>query len=326
MAAPLLYLSGEDVQASALSPAELVACVERAFTLHAKGGVLTSPKTGLYTEDGSFFFSLPAASQAMGYAIVHASMGTPPDRAQPGRPHIHSLEILVDAHTTLPLAVIDALWVTNMIPAAVTALVAKYMARADSRVAGFVATGAQARSNLATLREVLPLTTVLAFDERPEAAAAFAHHAESLGLRAEIATHPMAVVSAADVLVTSVPSMPGMQPTLAPAWLPPGCFVSMVDLARSWMPGLEVLDRFVTDDRAQAANQVRDGRLRFAGPYDTEIAELLSGRRPGRTCARERIAFIHPGHAIGILAIAAALYERARAAGRGTELPRGQGS
>lgn len=50
MAAPLLYLSGQDVQASALSPAELIACVERAFTLHAEGGVLTSPKTGLYAE------------------------------------------------------------------------------------------------------------------------------------------------------------------------------------------------------------------------------------------------------------------------------------
>lgn len=318
----LLYLSKKDIEASAIPPAELISRVEHAFTLHSQGRVLTRPKTGLYTEGGNFFFSLPAASEDMGYAITHASMGTPLDKALPGHHHISSLEILIDAKTAQPVAVIDALWVATMIPATVTALVAKHMAKKDSRVAGFVAAGAQARGNLATLREVLPLTTVLAYDERRESADAFVRHAQSLGLQAQAVSSPKEAVAEADVLVTSVPYMPGMAPTLDPAWLKPGSFVSMVDLARSWKPGLEKLDRFVTDDKAQAANQARDGRLKFAGPYDTEIAELISGKRPGRTSADERVAFIHPGHAIGILAIASGLYERAKANGLGMELPR----
>lgn len=321
MAGSLLFLSKKDVDAVALPPAELVQRVERAYQIHAKGGVLVKPKTGLYTEDGKFFFSLPAASEEMGYAVTHASMGTPLDQAQPGQHHISSLEILVDAKTTQPLAVIDALWVATFIPAAVTALVAKHMARKDSRVAGFVAAGAQARSNLATLREVLPLTTVLAYDERREAADAFVRYAQSLGFQAQAVTKPEEAVSQADVLVSSVPYMPGMAPALDPAWLKPGVFVSMVDLARSWKPGLEKLDRLLTDDKAQAVNQVRDGRLKFAGPYDTEIVELISGARPGRTSEMERAAFIHPGYAVGILAIAAGLYERAKAQGLGTKLP-----
>jgi ornithine cyclodeaminase/alanine dehydrogenase len=299
----------------------LVQRVERAYETHTRGAVLIKPKTGLYTEDGKFFFSLPAASEEMGYAVTHASMGTALDKAQPGQHHISSLEILVDARTTQPLAVIDALWVATYIPAAVTALVAKHVARKDSRVAGFIAAGAQARSNLATLREVLPLTTVLAYDERREAAEAFVRHAQAMGFQAQAAAKPEEVVSQSDVLVSSVPYLPGMVPMLDPAWLKPGSYVSMVDLARSWKPGLETLDRLITDDKAQAQNQVRDGRLKFAGPYDTEIAELVSGARPGRTSATERIAFIHPGYAVGILAIAAGLYERAKAQGLGTKLP-----
>lgn len=322
MAGSLLFLSKKDVEAAAIPPVELVERVERAYRAHTRGEVLIKPKTGLYTEDGKFFFSLPAASETMGYAVTHASMGTALDKAQPGQHHISSLEILVDAKTTQPLAVIDALWVATFIPAAVTALVAKHVARKDSRVAGFVAAGAQARSNLACLREVLPLTTVLAYDEKRAAADAFVKYAQSLGFQAQAVATPEEAVSQADVLVSSVPYLPGMAPALDPAWLKPGCYISMVDLARSWKPGLDkALDRFITDDKAQAENQVRDGRLKFAGPYDTEIAELVSGARPGRTSDKERIAFIHPGYAVGILAIAAGLYERAKAQGLGTKLP-----
>lgn len=321
MADTLLFLSKKNVEAAAIPPAELIQRVERAYQVHAKGAVLVKPKTGLFTEGGKFFFSLPAASEEMGYAVTHASMGTPLDQAQPGRHHISSLEILVDAKTTQPLAVIDALWVATMIPAAVTALVAKHMARKDSRVAGFIAAGAQARSNLACLHEVRPLTTVLAYDEKRAAVDAFVRHAQSLGFQAQAAATPEEVVSQSDVLVSSVPHMPGMAPALDPTWLKPGCYVSMVDLARSWKPGLEKLDRLITDDKAQAENQARDGRLKFAGPYDTEIVELVSGKRPGRTSDSERVAFIHPGYAVGILAIAAGLYERAKAQGLGTKLP-----
>lgn len=322
MADGLLFLSKADVEAAALAPTELIARVEDAYRLRADGKMLTKPKLGLYTEGGNFYFSLAACSDTLGYAITHASMGTPLEKTRPGHHHISSLEILIDAESAEPVAIIDALWVATMIPAAVTAIVAKHMARKDSRIAGFIAAGAQARGNLATLRETLPLTTVLAYDERREAAEAFVRHAQSLGLQAQAAASAREVVADSDVLVTSVPSKPGMAPSLDPAWLKPGTYVSMVDLARSWKPGLEALDRLVTDDKEQAAAQARDGRLKFPGPYDTEIAELVGGMRPGRAAASERVAFIHPGHAIGILAIAAGLYERAKAKGLGITLPR----
>jgi len=136
-----------------------------------------------------------------------------------------------------------------------------------------------------------------------------------------VADEPRRAVEGSDIVVTSVPSAPDLAPFLEPAWLAPGSFASLVDLARSWRPGLERLDRLVIDDKDQADSQANDGRLKFAGPYDTEIAELVSGARPGRGSASERIAFVHPGHAVGILAIAASLYERAKALGLGARLP-----
>ncbi|MBT6119348.1 MAG: 2,3-diaminopropionate biosynthesis protein SbnB, partial [Rhodospirillaceae bacterium] len=52
-----------------------------------------------------------------------------------------------------------------------------------------------------------------------------------------------------------------------------------------------------------------------------DMTELVSGARPPREDASHRAAIIHPGHAIGILALAALIHDRARAAGRGTPLP-----
>ncbi|MGH6953586.1 MAG: ornithine cyclodeaminase family protein [Alphaproteobacteria bacterium] len=321
MADSLLFLSKADVDRAALPPGELIEVVERAFALRAKGRVLAKPKLGLYTEDGNFFFSLGACAPDLGYAITHASMGTPLDKARPGASHIASLEILIDARTAQPVAILDALWVATMIPAAVTAVVAKHMARKDAAVAGFIACGAQARANLATLRAVRPIRRVIAYNDRPEGAESFAREVRAEGLEAVVADEPRRAVAGSDIVVTSVPSARSLVPFLDPAWLAPGSFASMVDLARSWQPGLERLDRLVTDDRDQAASQANDGRLKLAGPYDTEIAELVSGTRPGRGSAGERIAFVHPGHAVGILAIAARLYERAKALGLGMRLP-----
>ena len=316
----LVYLSRAEVERALPEPAALVECVEAAYAARARGEIMTKPKIGLFTESGNFFFSLAAAWEGLGYALTHASFGTPLDKTPPGRHHVGSIEVLVETKQAQPVCVFDAFHVALMLPAAVTAVAAKYLARKDASVAGFVAAGAQARANLATLSTVRAVTTVLAYDENRAAADSFVRHAQALGLQAQAVAHPREAVEPSDLVVTSVPYLPGMAPALEPEWLKPGATASMVDLARSWRPGLERLDRLVTDDREQAAIQAADGRLKFAGPFDTELAELVSGARPPRRTEAERAAFIHPGHAMGALAIAAAIYKRAKAQGLGTSL------
>ena len=298
----VLYLTSADIEAAAVTPGEVIACVETGFAAHAAGRARTHPKLGLYGDGGNFYFTMAALSDELGYAITHMSEGVPLTKATDGH-HFHSVEILSDAATASPVAILNAFWIATWLPAGVTAAAAKRLARPDSRIAGFVACGAQARVNLATLCEVLPIEAVYACDERPAAAEEFAAHARSTGLAAQVAG-PRETVTASEVVVTSVPSKTDLAPFLEPAWLGAGAFVSMVDLARSWRPGLEALDRLATDDRMQAEHQARDGRLKFAGPYDSE-----------------RAAIIHPGHIAGLLPLAGKVYEAARAKGLGTALP-----
>ena len=102
-----------------------------------------------------------------------------------------------------------------------------------------------------------------------------------------------------DIIVSTVPSGPNLKPFLDPGWVSPGAFVSAVDLGRSWLDGFEAFDRIVTDDRAQAIVQHAEGRVRYGGEYDTELAELITGARPRAKRAEERIVMIHPGNIVG---------------------------
>lgn len=321
MVQPLVYLSRGDVEASLPEPGEMVAAVESIFESRAAGRAQGKPKTGLYTEDGNFFFGLMAFSEDLGYTLCHNSMGTPLDKVHSSLHHIHSMEILTDIETAAPIAVMDAFWMATWVPACITAVAAKRLAKANPKIVGFVASGAQARANLATLRAVFEIEEVRAHDARPDSAEAFAAHAKEQGLTAAWSEDPQAAVTGCDIVVTSVPNHPALEPFLEPDWVGPGGFVSMVDLARSWRPGLERFDRLATDDHDQAKSQFADGRLKFGGPYDSDITELVSGARPRREDSNHRAAVIHPGHAIGILALAALIHDRARAAGRGTSLP-----
>jgi len=55
--------------------------------------------------------------------------------SEAGLPYISGLLILNDPETGIPLAVMDATWITAQRTGAATAVAAKYLARADSRTA-----------------------------------------------------------------------------------------------------------------------------------------------------------------------------------------------
>ncbi len=316
-----IFLSGADLAAAAPEPIELIDALERVYTARAAGGADGKPKIGFYTDEGNFFFGSSAVSADLGYAICHAAMGTPLEKAGPSGLHMHCMDVLSDFETATPVAVMDAMWIGTMLPACVTAVAGRRLARPASQVAGFVAGGAQARFNLDALLATFPIRRVVVYDTRAEASESFARHARNLGLEAEVAEEPRAAVEGCDIVITSVPNHPNLEKFLDPGWLDAGSYTSMVDLARSWLPGIESLDRVATDDHDQARTQFAEGRLVFGGPYDCDLAELVSGACPPRGGDEERAAVIHPGHVLGTLALAALLYERAREMGLGLALP-----
>ena len=302
----ILYLADADIAACALSLAEVEAAVEAMFAAKAAGAAVMKPKTALHAPGGALFLASPAIMAAPALAGIKW-IGVA-GNAERGLPHIAGLIQLNDAATGMPVAVMDARWVTGVRTAAITAVAARRLARPDSAAIGFVACGVQARAHLAALKPHFPLARLRCFSRRIETARRFADEAGGLGLGAEAVEEPRAAVEGMDIVITSTPVAPRTEPFLDAAWLAPGSFAGLVDLGLSWMSNtLPALDRVVTDDVAQAGAE----NLAYPETYDGEVADLVIGNLKGRETAQERTALVFAGLGLADVAVAAAVYQRA---------------
>ncbi|MCB2056226.1 MAG: ornithine cyclodeaminase family protein [Geminicoccaceae bacterium] len=312
----LLYLCNADIESLAIRPREVARAVEAMFRAKAEGRATMKPKTGLHATGGTAFLAAAGVLDdppcaGVKWVGVAENDGT-------DLPHIAGTILLSDAATGMPLAVLDAAWITGVRTAAITAVCAKHMARPESARIAFVACGLQARTHLAALRDIFPLTRVRAASRRLATAERFADHARSLGLEAEAFADPAAAIRDADIVVTTTPVVPRTAPFLDANTLAPGTFMASVDLGISWRPrSLEALDRIVTDDTAQAGSERIDNPRGYAG----EIADLVTGKLQGRRTPEERTALIFAGLGLADVAVAALVQTRARQSQTGRVLP-----
>lgn len=312
----LLYLSSADVEACALTVAEVEAAIEAMFRAKAEGRAAMKPKLGLQAGASALFLASPGVLAEPPVAGIKW-VGVADNEAR-GLPHIAGTIILADAASGMPVAVMDARWITGARTAAITAVAARRLARPDSRTLAFIACGLQARTHLEALRPHFPLARVQAFSRRLSSAEAFAAEIRADGLEAVAAAEPREAIAGADIVVTTTPVVPKTEPFLDAGWLAPGSFTAMVDLGVSWLrEPLEALDLVVTDDLSQAGSE----KLVYPKPYDGEIADLVAGRLAGRPSNEARTALVFAGIGLADVALGAAVYQRAAAQGIGRILP-----
>jgi len=319
----LLYLSRDAVATAAPNPAELLAAVERAFAARAAGTARLGPKVNLPIATGHFFQTLLGALDAPAYAGMKW-LGVIPDNAARGLPNVSSLIVLDDIVTGLPLAIMDANWITAARTAAMTALAARCLASPLATHAAFIGCGAQARGHAVMLRQVLPqLQQAALLGRRAESRDAFAGLLRDQGWTVRVAAGPEDALDGADIVVSTVPEYPGWEPFLDAARLVPGAFAASVDLGRSWLPAsYGAFDIVATDDAEQSRVFVAQGKLKAPDRFEADLAALVTGAHPGRRAGAERAMFVFAGHVLGDLAAAIAVYQRARAQGIGIRLPR----
>jgi alanine dehydrogenase len=307
------YISRKDVEALNIGIEDIASALEAAFVAGHGGRIVWRPKATISQPDGVFLIATHAAWAERNLSIFHSILGTSHALVPPGAPHYRTMQLLGDYRAGVPLALIDGTFTSSILPAGITLLSARRLARPESRVATFVAAGLQARLNLDALAKTFPLQEIRIFSRTEGSARAFAQFVAERQLKPVIAHDPEAAVRGADILITSVPSGPGQNAFLDPAWVSEGAFISAIDGGRSWLQGFEDFERLVTDDRPQAVAQHADGRLAHAGPYDTEISELVAGLRPGREHGSDRVALIHPGNIVGVFGITVLIRELAMA-------------
>ena len=318
----LLYLSRADVEQLGLPMAQIIDALEQMFREKGAGRVEMPPKPGIHTRPDAFIHAMPAYIPSLGAAGIKWISGYPENHRK-GLPYITGLLILNDPETGVPIAVMDATWLTAKRTGAATALAAKYLARPDSSSVGILACGVQGRSNLEALAAVFPLQRVKAFDVRSQVARTFAGEmGEALQLEIEVVDHPQAAVAGLDLVVTSGPILKHPSPAIEAGWLSPGAFACPVDFDSYWQAGaLAEADRIATDDLEQLRYYRREGYFGSTPEPYADLGQLAAGLLPGRQREDERLICLNLGLALEDLATAILLYQRARQQGRGLELP-----
>lgn len=318
----ILYLSRAHVEQAGVSMAEIIDALEFMFREKAAGRVEMPPKPGIHPRPDSFLHAMPAyveRQNAAGIKWISAYPGNPAH----GLPYISGLILLNDPDNGLPLAVMDASWITAMRTGAASALAGKYLARPDAASVGIVACGVQGRSNLEAFCTLFPVERVHAYDIDEAAMNAYA---EEMGARMGVEVRPVGTVAEAvrgmDIVVTSGPILLDPDPAIPPGWLAPGAFACPLDFDSYWQAdAFREADLLTTDDSAQFAYyQGGSGYFRDTPAPHAELGDVIAGKVPGRRAKGDRIIAIHLGLALEDMATARLVYDRARAAGIGVEL------
>jgi ornithine cyclodeaminase/alanine dehydrogenase len=318
----VLYLSRQDVEAVQLPMSEIIGALEEMFAEKGAGRVEMPPKPGIHTQPDAFIHAMPAYVPSLGAAGLKWISGYPENQAK-GLPYITGLLVLNDPETGIPMAIMDATWITGQRTGAATALSAKFLARPESSTVGIVACGVQGRSNLEALACLFSIEHVKAYDLYPEVAQKYSvEMAERLGVEVEPVSKLREAVSGLDMVVTSGPILKDPDPAIEAGWLDEGAFASLVDFDSYWQgAALREATKLATDDLAQMSYYRQEGYFSDTPEAYADLGEIVAGKKPGREPGDDRTMAVNLGLALEDMATGIRLYQRAKAEGIGTELP-----
>lgn len=315
-----IYLNESQV-AELLDIDSALAAVESVMAEHARGEAVDEPRQRVRLP-GSITHMLQGGVPSLGLTgfKVYTTAG---GRA---RFWVH----LFDAANGAPVAVLEADRLGMVRTGASNGVAAKWLARADARIAGVFGAGWQAESQILALCAVRPIERFKVFARNRERLDAFCARMSALAGRAVVpAASAEDTVRGSDIVVTVTTSP---KPLFDAQWLAEGTHVNAAgsnSLARQELSEAAVRRAHVicVDARATALREAGDllpllekGRTQ-PGQW-LELGEIVAGMRAGRRSDDQITLFESQGMAIQDIALAARVLERARTAGvAGTRLP-----
>jgi ornithine cyclodeaminase/alanine dehydrogenase-like protein (mu-crystallin family) len=309
----IVQLSGADV-ARLLSPRACIDAVEDAFRQLAQGGLPAPGILGMHAGEGGFHIkaALLLADRPYFAAKVNGNFPGNPGR---GLPTIQGVVYLCDASNGSPLAIMDSASITALRTAAASAVAASHLALRNCDTALICGCGAQALAQVRALLEVRQPKRWLAYDLDSAKAVAFAA-AASAGLRIAMAptTDLRHAVGESRIVISCTTAR---RFVIALEMVQPGTFIAAVgadsENKQEIDPRLMAGAKVVTDLTAQAAaigdlHHAIDAGAMTAGDVHAELADLVAGRRPGRSDEVEIFVFDSTGTGLQDVAAAIAAY------------------
>jgi ornithine cyclodeaminase len=228
----------------------------------------------------------------------------------------------------MPVAMVDATFITDARTGAITALGAKHLARKNSKVLGHVGARGTAYWNVRLLNHLFDFDEIRIHSRRPESREKFAAKLEQdLGKKITITEDWESCVRGADIVVEAS-RLEEPTPLLKTEWIKKGALVvpygtmSAVELSLT-----DIMNKMVVDDWGQCKGgpfgslraHVNAGKL-SEQTLHAELGQIVAGLKPGRQSEDETNIFWHRGLSLSDIALGHALLQKAAAMGVGQQL------
>lgn len=344
-----------------LKPSEVINSLELAARELATGGAINAPPYRVFTpRDGKdygpkfpqggnpthhAFTSLTGAIAALDVTadridsdiITYVEReGSVLQRRVPGTPDrkFCGLVFLYSSRTGELLAIIHDGYLQKFRVAGTGAVGARHLARKDSRVLGLLGTGWQAQAAVQCFAALGQLQQIKVFSPTPGKKESFAEHwTKEAGLEIVPAASARDAVKNSDIVYMATNSK---DPIVEGDWLEPGQFVSNVSDVELDLSGWERCDVLVMNRHGRrwmrhAIGGVdvipEHGRDQYTRPTSIKwdalplLGDVISGSHPGRTSDDQITGMILRGDGAQFAAVGHLIYQRAKEAGLGTEIP-----
>ena len=315
-----LLLKEADVRALLTMPMALEA-VEESLRQQGNGELSLHPRRRLKLPDNALLHYMAAGDPVHGFIGMKIYTSV--------RGAVRFMVPLFRSATGEMAALIEADALGQIRTGAATGVATKYLANADTRIAGIIGTGYQARTQLEAVAAVRRLERVRAFGRDPERRAQFCREMSArIGIEVEPVESGEKAVRGADIVVTATSAM---KIVLEGPWLSPGVHVNAI--GANWAQKRELddvavtrADAIVVDSIEQAKMEAGDLILSFANDatrWDAvrELGAIVAGKIPGRTGPNQITLFKSNGIATWDLAVAVRVFKLAVARGVGQSIP-----
>ncbi len=310
-----------------MSLADYLTAVQAGFRALAEQSALAPAPLHLPAAAGAFHAKGAIFGGVRRYGVLKFNSNFPLNPRTSGLPTIQGVIVLCDADDGRLLAILDSQEITLRRTAAASVLAAGYLARAEATTLAICGCGEQGRAHLEAFAQAFALRRVYVWDLDADRARRFAQDMQAqLGLAVEAASTAAEAVRACDIAATCTTAS---APFLGRDDVRPGTFIAAVgtDSAQKseLAPSLLADATIVADVLSQCAlmgdlHQAIEAGVLSATDVHADLAELVAGRKLGRTRGDEITIFDSTGTAITDAASAALIYERAVARGVGSSI------
>ena len=320
-----LVLTGSQVM-QVLDMDLALAAAQEAFRAYGEGRVNMPPKAYLILAHGDFRAMYGEIFLADDHICGLKWVNVHPGNPAKGLLTVMAKILLNDPETGLEFADLDGTRITDYRTGAAGGVAAKYLARADSGRLGVIGAGAQAHTQVAAIVTVRPIREIVVYDRHLTCSRPLAEQlAATYGIAARPTENPAEAVTGMDIVVTTTPSR---TPVVKREWVSPGTHINAIGADAA---GKQELDaailtaaKVVVDDWAQASHSGEINVALGRGELTPEqvygnLGEIVAGKKPGRVTPEEITVFDSTGLIIQDLALALAVYRRARERGLGEE-------